>query len=112
VVHVDQPRDGVQQCAPLHVRQGSVSGVGQQQIQVVSCRVRQLPFVSVELCWPESTRRGELAVVFGDVTSSLKTQSRWGRRIETLVALLNLNEECLGPATASDVVSSHGGQQA
>src|SRR4051794_13029903 len=46
IVHVDQPRDGVQQRAPLHVRQGTVSGVGQQQIQVVSCRVRQLPLVS------------------------------------------------------------------
>ena len=52
VVDVYEPRDGVQQCALLRVRQGTVAGVGQQQIQVVRCRVRQLPLVSVKLAGP------------------------------------------------------------
>src|SRR6185369_1223294 len=76
VVHVDQPRDGVQQCAPLNGRQGTVSRVGQQHIQVVSCRVRQLPLVSIERRRPESSRRGELPIVFDDVTTGLETQAR------------------------------------
>ena len=55
-------------------------------------------------------RRGQLPVVFWYVRGRLLSQAGWGSWVETLVAVLDSDEERL--AATCDVLSAHRGEQA
>src|SRR6185369_12216665 len=103
MVPVDEPGNTSQQPVALSGRQGPVSGVREQQIKVLRCRVRQLPLVAVEPRRPERPRRGQLPVVFRYLRGRLLPQAGWGSWVETLVAVLGRDEERL--AATCNVVS-------